>query len=133
ASQIWMNRAALSAESLSRMPPRCIGWFATMPTLLPPMRAKQVMMLRANRGFTSKSSPRSTTARSSLYMSYGFRVDSGSTSSSDSSRRSIGSSQAASGGGSSQFDGRYERYLRTAARHAASSSNSPSPTPLTSL
>ncbi len=66
-------------------------------------------------------------------MSYGLRFVSGSRSSSASSRRSIGSVDATSGGGSSQFDGRYERYFFTAARHAASFSNSPSPTPLTSL
>ena len=54
ASQIWMNCAALSAESSSRIPPRCFGWFATMPTLRPPMRAKHVMILRAHRGLMSR-------------------------------------------------------------------------------
>jgi hypothetical protein len=39
----------LVGESTSRMPPRCIGLLATMPTELPPMRARQVMMLRAQR------------------------------------------------------------------------------------
>src|SRR5579872_1695181 len=90
------------------------------------------MMLRANRGLMSRMSPSSTTDRTSLYMSYGLRVDSGSRSSSDSSRRSTGSLLAATGGSSSQLGGRYERYFFTAPMQAASSSNSPSPTPLTS-
>ena len=47
ASQRLMKRAALSAESFSRMPPRCFGWLATMPTGRPPMRARQVMIVRA--------------------------------------------------------------------------------------
>ena len=54
ASQSLMKRAALSAESFSRMPPRCFGWLATMPTGRPPMRARQVMSVRANRGLMSK-------------------------------------------------------------------------------
>ena len=45
ASQRLMNRAALSAESFSRMPASCFGWFATMPTGRPPKRAKQVMIV----------------------------------------------------------------------------------------
>ena len=44
-------------------------------------------------------------------MSYGFRVDSGRRSSSDSSRRSIGSLTGSVGGASSQFDGKNERYF----------------------
>src|SRR5258708_893338 len=35
ASHMRMKRAALSAESESRMPPFCIGWLATTPTCWP--------------------------------------------------------------------------------------------------
>jgi arginase family enzyme len=41
------KRAALSAESLSRIPPSCFGWFATIPQGRPPKRAKQVMFVFA--------------------------------------------------------------------------------------
>ena len=41
ALQRFTKRAALSAESLSRMPPSCLGWLATIPTGRPPMRAKR--------------------------------------------------------------------------------------------
>ena len=64
-----MKRAALSAESFSRMPPRCLGWLATMPTGRPPMRAKQVMIVRAKRGLMSKQWPSSTIRRITSYMS----------------------------------------------------------------
>ena len=43
ASQRLMKRAALSAESLSRIPASCLGWLATIPTGWPPKRAKQVI------------------------------------------------------------------------------------------
>ena len=52
----------------------------------------------AHRGLMSRNSPWSTIARMSLYMSYGLRLDSGSRSSSASSRRSIGSVTGRSGG-----------------------------------
>ena len=42
ASHSQMKRAALSAESTKSTPPRCFGWFATMPTTRPSMRAKPV-------------------------------------------------------------------------------------------
>ncbi len=90
------------------------------------------MMLRAKRGLMSRKSPWSTIDRISLYMSYGLRFESGTRSRSDSSRRSMESVQGTSGGGSSQLEPKYERYFLVAARHAASFSNSPSPTPLTS-
>ena len=69
ASQRLMKRAALSAESFSRMPPSCLGWLATMPTGRPPMRARQVMIVRAKRGFMSNHSPSSTIRRITSYMS----------------------------------------------------------------
>ena len=80
-----MKRAALSAESFSRMPPRCLGWLATMPTGRPPMRAKQVMIVRAKRGLMSNHWPSSTIRPITSYMSYGLRGESGRMSSSSSS------------------------------------------------
>ena len=72
ASQRLTKRAALSAESFSRMPPRCFGWLATIPTGRPPIRARQVMIVRAQRGFRSKHSPSSTMRAITSYMSYGL-------------------------------------------------------------
>ena len=74
ASQSLTNRAALSAESLSRIPPSSFGWLATMPTGRPPKRAKQVMIFFAHSGFMSKYSPSSTIRRITSYMSYGLAV-----------------------------------------------------------
>ena len=48
-----MKRAALSAESESRIPPFDIGWFATTPTGWPPARAKPITMFFAHVGLTS--------------------------------------------------------------------------------
>jgi hypothetical protein len=39
-----MNRAALSAPSLSMAPPRCIGLFATTPTGRPSRRIRAVII-----------------------------------------------------------------------------------------
>ena len=69
ALQRFTKRAALSAESLSRIPPSCLGWLATMPAGRPPKRAKQVMIVFAHCGFMSKYSPSSTTRRITSYMS----------------------------------------------------------------
>ena len=69
ALQRLTKRAALSAESLSRMPPSCLGWLATMPAGRPPKRAKPVMIVLANCGFMSKNSPSSTIRRITSYMS----------------------------------------------------------------
>ena len=74
ASQRLTKRAALSAESFSRMPPSCFGWLATIPTGCPPKRARQVMIVFANLGLMSKYSPSSTISRISSYMSYGLAV-----------------------------------------------------------
>ncbi len=62
-------------------------------------------------------------------MSYGLRLDSGSTSSSSSSPRSIGSALARIGGFASQFCGMNERYCLIASMHDSSSATSRSPTP----
>ena len=69
ASQRLMNRAALSAESLSRIPASCLGWLATIPTGRPPNRAKQVISVLANFGLMSKYSPSSTISLMTSYMS----------------------------------------------------------------
>src|SRR3954469_9529438 len=45
ASQRFTKRAALSAESLSRMPPRWRGWEPTTPPGIPPVRAAEVARL----------------------------------------------------------------------------------------
>ena len=63
ASQRLMKRAALSAESLSRIPASCLGWLATIPTGWPPKRAKQVISVLANFGLMSNHSPSSTISR----------------------------------------------------------------------
>ena len=52
-----MKRAALSAESLSRMPPRCLGWLAMIPAGRPPKRARQVMIVLAHWGFQVEVPP----------------------------------------------------------------------------
>ena len=54
ALQRFTKRAALSDESLSRMPPSCRGWLATMPAGRPPKRAKQVTIVLAHCGLRSK-------------------------------------------------------------------------------
>ena len=82
---------------------------ATMPTGRPPIRARQVMIVRAQRGLRSNHSPSSTMRRITSYMSYGWRGESGRMSSSSSSMRSTGSADSRSGGGCSQFCGMYER------------------------
>jgi hypothetical protein len=38
ALQVWMKRAALSAESTKSTPPFCRGWLATTPTTRPSSR-----------------------------------------------------------------------------------------------
>ena len=38
ALQVWMKRAALSAESTKSTPPVCLGWLATTPTARPSRR-----------------------------------------------------------------------------------------------
>jgi hypothetical protein len=106
ASQRLMKRAALSAESFSRMPPSCFGWLATIPVGCPPKRARQVMIVFANFGLMSKISPSSTISWITSYMSYGCRGDSGTMSSSFSDIRSSGSFASRIGGFSSQLAGK---------------------------
>ena len=42
-----LNVDAFSLESMSSVPARCAGWFATMPTVRPPSRANPTMMFFA--------------------------------------------------------------------------------------
>ena len=129
ASQRLMKRAALSAESLSRMPASCFGWLATIPTGWPPKRARQVISVFANFGLMSNHSPSSTISRITSYMSYGWRDESGTISSSFSDIRSSGSPVSATGGFCSQLAGKKERYCLTTRMHSSSSATSRSPTP----
>jgi hypothetical protein len=69
ALQRFTKRAALSAESLSRIPPRWRGWLATIPAGRPPKRAKPVTSVRAHCGLSSNSSPSSTIREITSWMS----------------------------------------------------------------
>ena len=124
-----MKRAALSAASTSSAPPSTIGWFATIPTGRPPIRASPVIRLRAQAGLISKSRPWSTRCPITFFMSYARRALSGTRLTSASSIRSAGSSQGRTGG-CSRFDvGKNERYSFTATTQARSSATSRSATP----
>ena len=87
------------------------------------------MIVFAHWPFMSKYSPSSTIRRITSYMSYGLRFDSGSTSSSSSSRRSIGSVTGRTGGALSQFWGMNDRYALIRSMHSSSLATSMSPTP----
>src|SRR5215211_5414770 len=77
ASHRLTKRAALSAESFSRMPPSCLGWLATIPTGRPPILARHVTIVLANWDFRSNHSPWSTMRPITSYTSYGLRFESG--------------------------------------------------------
>jgi hypothetical protein len=77
ASQVRTNRAAFSDASMSSVPASCSGWLATTPTLRPSTRPKPITMLGANSGCTSRKSPSSTTASTTVRMSYGWLGESG--------------------------------------------------------
>ena len=68
-SQKRTKRPALREDAMSRQPASTVGWLATMPTVLPPMRPKPVMMFCAYAGLSSKKSPSSTTFAISSFMS----------------------------------------------------------------
>ena len=53
-SQKRTNLAALSELSTSSAPVRTMGWLATMPTLLPPRRAKPTVTFWAQAACTSR-------------------------------------------------------------------------------
>ena len=77
ASHSQMKRAALSAESTNSTPPRCFGLLARIPTGIPSSRANPTMSSRAHSGFSSKNEPSSTSASSTLCMSYARRSSTG--------------------------------------------------------
>ena len=56
---------------MSSTPARTAGWFATIPTGVPPSRAKPTTMLSAKPLCTSRKCPSSTTRRTTSSMSYG--------------------------------------------------------------
>ena len=72
-----MNRAALSAESPNRTPPRTALLFATTPTLRPSSRAKPITSSAAKSGLTSKNDSASTRASITSWTSYGTDSASG--------------------------------------------------------
>ena len=53
ASQNRTNRAAFSQESMSSVPARTLGWFATTPIDRPSRRANPTRMFIAKNGWTS--------------------------------------------------------------------------------
>ena len=55
ASQVWMNRAALSAESTNSTPPLNMGLFAITPMTWPSRRAKPVTTSLAHSAWISKN------------------------------------------------------------------------------
>ncbi len=63
ASQSWMNRVALSAESTNSTPPLNIGLFATTPMTCPSSRAKPMTTSRAHSAWISKNESSSTMPR----------------------------------------------------------------------
>ena len=106
ASQKRTKRAALIALLMSRQPASTSGWLATMPTGAPSIRANPITMFFAPSGCSSKNSPSSTALTISSFMSYGLFVLSGTSVSSDISRRSAGSLVRRIGGASRLLSGR---------------------------
>ena len=62
-SQNRTKRAAFWEAAMSSVPARIRGWFATMPTEIPPIRQNPVTICPAHRGHSSRNSPSSTTMR----------------------------------------------------------------------
>ena len=73
ASQSWMKRVALSAESTNSTPPLNIGLFATTPMACPASRAKPTISSRAHSAWISNSESESTIPRTYLRMSNAWR------------------------------------------------------------
>ena len=103
ASHSQMNRAALSAESTNRTPPRTALLLATMPTGRPSIRPSPTTSSAANSGLTSKNDSASTRPSIRSCTSKGADSASGTASSASSNAGSAGS---ASGAGSRQQVGR---------------------------
>src|SRR5450756_2832431 len=112
-----MKRAALSAASESRVPPFCIGWFATTPTGRPPARASPITMFLAHDGLISNQLSRSNTALMTRLTSYAERGLMGPILSRPSTRRLAGSADSTKGAASVLLDGRYDRNFRTISMH----------------
>ena len=68
-SQKRTKRAPLREASESSTPASASGWLATMPTVVPSMRAKPVTMFLACASWISKKSPSSATFTISSLMS----------------------------------------------------------------
>ena len=110
--------------------PGASGCWRRCRTGRPPMRARQVMIARANRGLMSRSRRGRRSSLMSSYMSYAWRVDLGQ----DVEERLVAAIDrdrctATIGGFSSQFDGKNDRYSLMTPMHSASSATSTSPTP----
>ena len=103
ASQSWMNRAALSAESVKSTPPLNMGLLATTPMARPSSRANPTTSSRAHSAWISSSDPSSTRPRTYLRMSKAWRSLAGII-----ARRSPapGGRAGAAGGVPAQLDGR---------------------------
>ena len=108
ASHSQMKRAALSAESTNSTPPFAFGWFATIPTGWPSIRAKPVISSTANSGLISNRLSASTMRSITRSMSIGLFSCAG-ICASRSSQLATGATAVRRGGSRSQFEGRYER------------------------
>ena len=69
ASHVRTNRAPFSEASMLRTPASIWGWFPTMPTARPSIRANPQTRFMAQWWLTSKNSPSSTTASMTFFMS----------------------------------------------------------------
>src|SRR5206468_12489317 len=70
ASQNRTNRAPLTEELMSMTPALTLGWLATIPMDWPLILANDVIMFGAQRDWTSRSSPPSTTLDRISFISY---------------------------------------------------------------
>ena len=128
-SQNRTKRAAFRELSMSRQPASTIGWLATMPIVVPSIRAKPIRMLRAKSGWISKKSRSSTTFAMSSFMSYGLFGLLGTRVSSDGSLRSEGS-EVGRNGGCARFEvGKKSMNRRSSINASTSFSNARSATP----
>ncbi len=91
---------------MSSTPASTAGWLATMPTVRPSRRAKQVTMFCAASGWISRKRPSSTTFWMTCLMSYDRVGSTGTSVSRAASSRSIRSLVGTIGGSSALFDGR---------------------------
>jgi hypothetical protein len=92
------NRAALRDASMSIVPARYNGWFATTPTGRPSTVARAVTRLHAYSARTSKNESASTTSRITVRTSYDAEDRAGTVSAAVGQLRATGSSVAWRGG-----------------------------------